>query len=221
MQKKKSGVVDWDYKSQELEERKNRFRRGGENVKYGEEFHTKNRPEWIVNLYLELDRFILALKPGVRKEYLSTYIKYSFSGLLFTYIVIRKGETLRVWAKVPYSDLGSVPLFVRDYSETMHRPGIVISFDDQREFTINKEAMLNVTYEIIKKAFNSLTGKRRRKTPLKLAVEVEPVVEKPVVFKAPSVNLTLGEDDYVTLVFKVHKSNKKMLDEILEKIIYE
>ncbi|GAI73809.1 unnamed protein product, partial [marine sediment metagenome] len=71
--------------------------------------------------------------PGVRKEYLESYIKYSYSGILFTYFVIRKGETLRVWAKVPYQNLSSVPLFVRDYSDTMHRPGVMIIFDDQRE----------------------------------------------------------------------------------------
>lgn len=219
--KKKEELIFDDF-GQSLEERKNKFREGGNNMLYNEEYHLRGRPDWIVDLYFELDKFTMGLKLGnIRKEYLAAYIKYSYNGLLFAYILIRKKEILRLWAKVPYSSLGSVPLFVRDYEATAHRPGVMISFDDQREFLHNKDAMLNTAFGIIKKALQGIVGKKRRRTPLKPVAEVEPVVEKPVAFKAPSVNLTLGEDDYITLVFKIHKSNKKMLDEILEKIIYE
>jgi len=224
----KEFVNVFDHFGTGLEERKNRFEKGGKRMIFNEEYHLKGRPSWICDLYFELDKFVMGLKPGIRKSYLASYIKYSYNGVLFTYFVVRKGETIRVWAKVPYSSLGSVPLFVRDYSETMHRPGIVISFDDQREFISNKSAMLDTAFGIIKKALQGIIGRKQRKTPLKPVTEVEtvvgtkPVVERPtVVFKAPSVNLTLGEDDYITLTFKVHKSDKKMLFEILEKIIYE
>ena len=230
--------VDYDYKSQKLEDRKERIEKGGENMnKYGEEYHTKGRLEWIVDLYFELDKFTMNLKPGVRKTYLESYIKYSYNGILFTYFVIRKGEILRVWAKAPYQNLGPVPLFVRDYSTTMHRPGVIISFDDQREFVENKPAMLSTTFDIIKEALGGVIGRKKRKTPLEPVAEVElprrgegkikealkdiggGKVER--VFKSPSVDLTLGEDGYIILVFKVHRSDKKMLFEILEKIIYE
>jgi len=109
-------------------------------INFDEEFHTKGRPEWIINLYLELDRFITTgLKGQVRKDYLESYIKYSYNGLLFCHILLRKGETLKVWAKIPYSSLGAVPLFVRDYEPVSRRPGVMITFDDQREFLQNEE----------------------------------------------------------------------------------
>ena len=226
---KEKEVVDFDRFSQGLEERKNRVREGGKKVVFNEEYYLRGRPNWIVNLYYELDKFVMNLKPEVRKEYLESYIKYSYNGVLFTYFVIRKGETIRIWAKVPYQNLGeSIPLFVRDYSDTMHRPGVIVFFDDQREFVANKSAMLDTAFGIIKNALEGIIGRKQRKTPLKPVIEVEPVVRAepvvrtgPVVSKVPSVNLTIGEDDYITLAVKVHKSNKKMLFEILEKIIYE
>lgn len=228
--RKEKEVVDFDRFGTKLEERKNKMK-GGTGMKYDEDYHLKGRPNWIVNLYFELDKFVMNLRPGVRKTYLESYIKYSYNGVLFTYFVIRKGETLRVWAKVPYPSLGSVPLFVRDYSDTMHRPGVIVFFDDQREFISNKSAMLDTAFGIIKKALQGIIGRKQRKTPLKPVAEVElpergkekDVKEGKVeeVFKAPSVNLTLGEDDYITLAIKVHKSDKKMLFEIIEKILYE
>lgn len=225
--KKEKEVVDFDRFGQKLDERKKKIG-GGEKMIFNEEYHLRGRPNWIVDLYYELDKFAMNLKPGVRKTYLESYIKYSYNGVLFTYFVIRKGETLRVWAKVPYQNLDSVPLFVRDYSDTMHRPGVIVFFDDQREFVANKSAMLSTAFGIIKKALQGIIGRKQRGTPLKPVTEVGPVVRpkpvvetKPVVVsKSPSINLTLGGDDYITLVFKVHKSNKKMLDDILEKIIY-
>jgi len=216
-------VVDFDRFGTLLEERKNKMK-GGTDMKYGEEYHLRGRPDWIVNLYLELDKFVMNLKHGVRKEYLESYIKYSYNGILFTYFVIRKGEVLRVWAKVPYQNLGSVPLFVRDYSTTMHRPGVIVFFDDQREFVANKSAMLDTTFGIIKKALKGIVGRKQKKTPLKPLAEVELSEEgkkkMEEAFTAPSVKPTLGEDGYITLAIKVHKSNKEMLFEIIEKIIY-
>lgn len=125
-------LVDYNFNSQLLEERKEKIERSNK-MRYDEEFHTKERPEWIVNLYLELDKFITGLKTGIRKEYLETYIKYSYNGLLFAYIVIRKGEVLRVWAKIPYSGLGAVPYGdtwyqVEKYQNTPHPEGIVITY---------------------------------------------------------------------------------------------
>jgi len=176
-------LIDYDFKSQLLEERKEKIGRSNF-MRYEEEYHTKGRPEWIVNLYLELDKFITGLKTDVRKEYLESYIKYSYNGLLFCHILLRKGETLRLWAKVPYSSLGSVPLFVRDYESVSRRVGVMITFDDQREFLQNKEAMLDVTFGIIKKAFQGMASRKvRRKTPLKPVAEVEPV--KPLEVSGP------------------------------------
>ena len=225
---KEKEVVDFDRFDQSLESRKQKLEEGTDIMRYDENYHLKDRPDWIVNLYYEIDRYAMNLRPEVRKEYLPSYIKYSFSGILFAYIVIRKGETLRIWAKVPYQSLEAVPLFVRDYSTTMHRPGVIVFFDDQREFVANKSVMLDTAFGIIKKALEGIIGGKRRKTPLHTVVEtksvlgVGPAFEKPVaVPKTPAVNLVLGEDNYITLTFKIPKSDKKVLFEILEKIIYE
>jgi len=214
-------LSDYDFKSQLLEERKEKIEGRISNMIFNEEYHTKGRPEWIVNLYLELDKFIMSLKTGVRKEYLESYIKYSYNGLLFCYILLRKGETLRLWAKVPYSSLGSVPLFVRDYESVSRRVGVMITFDDQREFLQNKEAMLDVTFGIIKKAFQGMAGrKERRKTPLKPIAEVDPV--KPIeIVKPSSINISAVENGYLSINLKIHKSQKDLLNRILQETIFK
>ena len=213
-------VVDYNFKSQLLEDRKEKIR-GISKMKFEEEFHTKGRPEWIVDLYTELDRFILSLKKQVRKQFLESYIKYSYNGLLFCYILIRKGEVLRLWAKIPYLSLGAVPLFVRDYEPVNRRVGVMITFDDQRGFLQNKEAMLNVTQDIIKKAFQGIAGRKgRKKTPLKSIAEVEPVKSIEIV-KPSSINILAGENGYLSINIKIHKSQKEILNRILQETIFK
>ncbi len=205
----------------DLEERKGKIIERGNKIRFDEEFHTKGRPEWIVNLYLELDKFISSLKTGVRREYLESYIKYSYSGLLFCYILLRKRETLRLWAKIPYSSLGAVPLFVRDYEPVSRRVGVMISLNDQREFLQNKEAILDVTFSIIKKAFQGIFGRKRKvKTPLKPVAEIEPV--KPLEASSPSsLNLSLDDNGYINIKLKIKKSQKEILNKILQETIFK
>ncbi|MBA7541843.1 hypothetical protein ES705_34159 [subsurface metagenome] len=215
-------LSDYDFKSQLLEERKEKIERSNKmREKFNEEFHTSGRPEWIVDLYLELDRFITSLKGQVRKEFLESYIKYSYNGLLFCYILLRKKENLRLWAKVSYSSLeGSVPLFVRDYEPVSRRVGVMITFDDQREFLQNKEAMLKVTGDIIKKALQGMADRKgRKKTSLKPIAEVDPV--KPIeIVKPSSINISAVENGYLSINLKIHKSQKELLNRILQETIF-
>lgn len=200
--------------AEDFEERKNRIgeNKGGKDMAFNEEYYLEGRPEWICDLYLELDKYIMALKPDIKKEHLQTYIKYSFSGLLFAYIIIRKrGEILKIWAKVPYSNLkGPVPLFVRDYEDTSRRPGVMITFDDQRDYLSGKSAMLSTTFEVLESAFKSLTGKRVTKPK-------EPIA----VFKTSSITLSVDNDGYIEVNFKIHKSQKILLEKILQDTIYK
>ncbi|MBA7574370.1 hypothetical protein ES695_00210 [Candidatus Atribacteria bacterium 1244-E10-H5-B2] len=214
-------LSDYDFKSQLLEERKEKIERSNKmREKFDEEFHTEGRPEWIVNLYLELDKFISSLKGQIRKEFLESYVKYSYNGLLFCYIVLRKAETLRLWAKIPYTALGAVPLFVRDYEPVSRRVGVMVTFDDQREFLQNKEAMIKFTGEIIKKALQGMADRKgRKKTPLKPIAEVEPV--KPIeIVKPSSVNISVVENGYLSINLKIHKSQKELLNRILQETIF-
>ncbi|MBA7537335.1 hypothetical protein ES705_29602 [subsurface metagenome] len=215
-------VVDYDFQSQLLEERKDKIELGGSNkMRYDEEFHTKGRAEWSVNLFLELDKFITGLKPGIRKEYLETYIKYSYNGLLFCYIMLRKKETVRLWAKIGYDKLGAVPLFVRDYEPTSRRFGVMISFDDMREYLQNKEAMLDVVFGIIKKALQVVAGRKERKeTPLTERIkEVEQVEKKIKIIEPSSINITAGENGYLDIHFKIEKGQRELLNRILQETI--
>ncbi|MBA7515722.1 hypothetical protein ES705_07765 [subsurface metagenome] len=218
-------VVDYDFKSQFLEERKEKIR-GIKKMKFDEEFHTTGRAEWSINLFLELDKFIMGLKTGIRKEYLETYIKYSYNGSLFCYIMLRKKETVRLWAKVGYDKLDTVPLFVRDYETVSRRVGVLVNFDDQREFIANKEAMLDVTFGIIKKAFQGMANrKERKKTPLEERIKkveqverkaIEPVIK---IIKSAEINISAGENGYIEVNFKIHKSQKEFLNKILQETI--
>jgi len=195
-------------------------------MRFDEEYHIKGRAEWSIDLYLEIDRFITSLKTGVRKEFLETYIKYSYNGLLFCYVMLRKKETIRVWAKIGYNKLGAVPLFVRDYEPVSRRVGVMITFDDQREFLQNKEAMLDVTFGIIKKAFQGVASrKERRKTPLvermKEVEQIERKVIEPVVeiIKSSEINILAGENGYLSINLRIHKSQREILNRILQETI--
>jgi len=212
-------VVNYDFKSQLLEDRKEKIERSNF-MKFGEDFHTRGRAEWSCDLYFELDKFIMSLKTGVQKSYLESYIKYSYNGLLFAHIVIKKRETLRVWAKTPYDQLGAVPLFVRDYGPVSRRVGVMITFDDQREFLQNKEAMLDVTFRIVQKAFQGMASRKWKvKTPLlKPVTEIESV--KPIeIVRTSSVNILAGENGYLSINLKIHKSQKEILNKILQETI--
>ncbi|MBA7551004.1 hypothetical protein ES705_43537 [subsurface metagenome] len=226
-------LVNYDFKSQLLEERKEKIERKNKMINFDEEFHTEGRPEWIINLYLELDRFITTgLKGQVRKDYLESYIKYSYNGLLFCHISLRKGETLKLWAKIPYSSLGAVPLFVRDYEPVSRRPGVMITFDDQRDFLQNEEAMLDVAFGIIFKAFQGVAShpKREIKTPLKPVAEVEPIIlesievepVKPIdIVKTSSINISVDDKGYLSINLKIHKSQRELLNRILQETIFK
>ncbi|MBA7559278.1 hypothetical protein ES695_11480 [Candidatus Atribacteria bacterium 1244-E10-H5-B2] len=226
-------LVNYDFKSQLLEDRKEKIERRNKMRTFNEEFYTEGRPEWIINLYLKLDRFITAsLKVQVRKDYLETYIKYSYNGLLFCHISISKGETLKLWAKIPYLSLGAVPLFVRDYQPVNRRVGVMVTFDNQRDFLQNEEAMLDVTFGIILKAFKGISSQKRRKvkTPLKRVEEVEPLILesieaeplKPVKIVKPSaINISVEDNGYLSINLKLHKSQKEILNRILQETIFK
>jgi len=211
-------LVDYDFKSQFLEERKNKISERSEKMKFDEEYHIKGRLSWIIDLYFELDRFITGLK-NVRREYLQSYIKYSVNNLLFAYIATRKKESLRVWAKISYSKLGdAIPLYVRDYEAISRRVGVLITFDDKREFLGDKEKMLATTFDIITRAFQETESrKERRKTPLKMITKVESV--RPTEAFKPSLNLLIDNNGYIDIHFKIKKSQRELLDRILQETI--
>lgn len=208
--KEKMTVTDDPY-NVELESRKGEVRREVDS-KFSEEFHLKGKAGWICDLYLELDKSIMALSPTVRKEYLQTYIKYSHNGVLFAYIQIGTRERLKVWVKVHYKSLKSPPLFVRDYEGSSHRAGVIVTFDNEREYLEAKPAMLDATVEVLKRAFKWVSGKKRAHTPLKTTTHL--LSEQP---QKKEVKLSIGSDGFVEVTIRVHKSQLgKILSDIVQ-----
>lgn len=204
---------------QDLETRKEILERSDKmKEKFDENYHTKGRPEWLTNLYLELDHFIMGLGQ-IRKEYLESYIKYSHNGLLFAYILLRR-ENLRLWAKVSYDSLDSKPLFVKDYEPVSRRIGVMIIFDDKREFVQAKEAMFSVTHNIIKRALRGLADRKRVKTPLKPVTEVEPIklIEK---IKPISIDISVNNNGDMNINLKLKKEQRGILERILQETIFK
>lgn len=211
--KKETEVVDYD---SGYEDRKLAMENRADSKKYDENYWLKNRLDWVVNLYYELDKCILGFRPQIRKEFLVTYIKYSCKNTLLCYIVIgTKSQSLKMWVKLAYEELTTTPLFIRDYSSAMHRPGVMISFNSKREFEENKEAMLQVVCGILKKAVAKLGNKKRRNLRTPLVVKTNPVPEQ--ISKITSVNLDVGENGFVEILIKVQRDQlNKTLDRILQ-----
>ena len=216
-------AVDVDDFANKLEEREANVERKMSEAKFNEEYFLAGRPNWVCELYFSLDKFLMGLR-GTRKLYLESYIKYvNSNGVLFAHIVIRKGECLRLWVKIPYEELGSVPLFIRDYSDTNRRPGVMCTFDDQRFFEENRSAMLNAVFGILEKALAKLGSKKKRKTPLE--ARVSPISEV-ISARRPDIvvqgadkfklNLVVGTDGFCEVSIRVHKSS---VPELLSKLL--
>lgn len=212
--RKDTEIVDTDTG---LEDRKLALENKLDGTKFDEEWWLKDRPEWICGCYFSIDKCILELKPQqIRKEYFGTYIKYSYRNILLTYVIIAKtSERLKMWVKLAYKDLPTTPLFIRDYSLQNRRPGVLITFDDEREFRQNQEVMLRVVWEVLKKAISGLDSKKRRNLRTPLQVKTNPVPEVVNTAKC-KIGIEVGLDGLCDISIRCHKSS---LTELLEKIL--
>jgi len=79
--------------------------------------------------------------------------------------------------------------------------------------------MLETTFGIIKKAFQETAGRKERRkiTPLKPIAKVE-TVKQIEVFR-PSLNLVLDNNGYIEVNFRIKKSQKELLNRILQETI--
>lgn len=94
-----------------------KLRRGKE---YSEEFHTKGKPQEVIELFLTLDKFCKELDPlNVQKRYRAKYVAYAYVKSTFCSVHIKKSG-LCVWLKLDYSRLENPPDYVRDVSKKGH-----------------------------------------------------------------------------------------------------
>ncbi len=209
----------------DFEERKNRIgeKKGGKDMEFNEEYHLKGRSEWIVNLFKKIDSYCLTnIKTGIKRAYLKTYIRYTWSGKMFAYLVIRE-EALRIYLKLKYSELENPPAFIRDYSKIARGTWIELLFNDEEEYLQNEMAMLDVIYGLIDKSFKRITEKPKLARKIAAKPEVEPItkLEPAVTIGNLKLNLTVGNDGYIEVNFKIHKSQKRLLEKILQDTIYQ
>jgi len=206
--------------AKDLEERKNRIgeEKGGREMEFNEEYHLRERSEWIINLFRKIDSYCLTnIRTGIQRAYLKTYIRWTWSGKMFCYVIIKE-EALRIYLKLKYSELENPPAFIRDYSKIARGTWIELLFNDEEEYLQNEMALLNVIYALIDKSFKRITEKPKLARKISVKPEVEPItkLEPVVAIKNLKVNLTVENNGYVTLELKIPRNQlNKTLDRIL------
>jgi predicted transport protein len=114
---------------------------------YTEEWHTKGKPQEVVELYRRLDQFCLALRPGViEKQHLKMYIAWREGKRCFCSAHVGRGG-LRVWLKLKFQHINDPPAFVRDVAAVGHW-GM-----GDLELAVTNVQQLGVAEPLIKRSF--------------------------------------------------------------------
>lgn len=203
---------------QDLEERKDKINeRRLEKVEFDEQYYFKDKPDWLLDLYKKIDDFCLNnIKKGVERTYLKTYIRWTYKGKMFCRIFVYQNN-LKLYLKLKYAELENPPAFIRDYSDKVR--GIsTIEILLSEEYLKNEEAFFLIVSSLIEKAFLEVTGTKRSK-PVKKK-ELEPI--KPLEASSPSsLNLSVDDNGYINIKLKIKKSQKGILDRILQETIFK
>lgn len=204
--------------AQDLEERKNKIsERGLEKVnRFDEPYYFKNKPDWLLGLYKKIDDYCLSgIKKGVERIFLKTYIRWDYRGKMFCRVFVFS-DNLKLYLRLKYAELENPPVFIRDYSEKVRGiPTIEILLNEK--YLENEEAFYAIVSSLIKKAFSEVTGARRLGPVKKRGVE--PI--KPVEISGPSsLNLSVDDNGYININLKIKKSQREILNRILQETIF-
>ncbi len=206
-------VVDYDFQSQLLEDRKEKIEEGGLLKMFDEASFLENKPTWLKDLFKKINNYCLnEIKEGVKITHLETYTRYSFNNLMFCKLKA-KLESMKIYLKLRYSELESPPKWVRDYAK--------ISRQTWCEAVIREEDLLSETiffdmlFELIKKSFNRvIRHPRLSKFPVGKPVKVLPNFIQPTRVKF---DVEVGTDGFCQLGIRVHKTQlPKVLEKLLE-----
>ena len=180
---------------------------------FNEDYFFKSRPVWLEGLYQKINEHCLSIKGGVKKEFRKSYIRWSYSGIMFCRVFVF-GNNLKLYLKLRYSEIEQAPAFIRDYSDRVRGiPTIEIVLNE--EYIENEEAFSNVVKLLINKAFSEVTGAKKLE-PVKKR-ELKPV--KPTEVFRPSLNLMIDGNGYIDVSFKIRKDQKELLNRILQETI--
>lgn len=183
---------------------------------FGEDFYFASKPGWLLELFKKIDDFCLNnIKRGVRREFRKTYIRWEFSGIMFCRMFVYK-NSLKIYLRLKYSELGeNVPVFIRDYSEKVRGiPTIEILLD--KEYLQNEQAFSVTVFSLIEKAFSEVVGAEKLK-PVKR--EVAESVKPREIIRPSSINISVDDNGYMSINLKLHKSQKDLLNRILQETI--
>jgi len=124
-------------------------RRPGTRETYTEADHIDRKPQEVLKLYQDVDRFSLGLAPGeVKKTYRAKTINYSMGNRIFCSVHVLQGG-LRIWVKLQYSAISNPPHFVRDVSRVGHWGvgDVEVGVDNSQE--------LEVAFDLMRRSFTS------------------------------------------------------------------
>ena len=199
----------------DLEERKNKIsERRLEKVEFDEQYYFRNKPDWLLDLYKKIDDYCLdGIKKGVKRTCLKTYIRWTYKGKMFCRIFVYQ-DNLKLYLRLKYAELEDPPVFIRDYSEKVR--GIsTIEILLSEEYLRNEEAFFAIISSLIEKSFLEITGAKKRLITKRIT---EPI--KPLEASSPSsLNLSVDDNGYVSINLRIHKSQKEMLNKILQETI--
>ena len=200
-------TVDFDYKSQKLEERKNKIGKGGIYMQFDEAYHLKNRPTWLVELYHKIDRYCMGLK-GATKSYRKTYIRYSINNKMFCNIHIQS-KAIKIYLTLDFRKLKEHWDFMRDYSaigRTQTTELWLVKKDLDNEMIV-----LDAVEELIKQAYKEVQSTESASRTFAKQIP------KFVATQDFKLNLIVGTDGFVEIKIRVHKSQlSKTLDKIIQ-----
>jgi len=115
---------------------------------YGEEHHTRGKPQETLGIYRALDHFCLALDPGnIVRRFRKLYISYGSGKKVFCSICLYR-ISVKVGLKLSYHDLQEPPVFARDVTSIGHWGiGHLELNIDTREKLQEAQAMIRESYE--------------------------------------------------------------------------
>ena len=185
-------------------------------MEFDEQYYFKNKPDWLSGLYKKIDDYCLnGIKKGVERTYLKTYIRWTYRGKMFCRIFVFQ-DNLKLYLKLKYSELESPPVFIRDYSDKVREiPTIEILLNE--EYLQNEEAFFVIISSLIEKAFSEVTGAKKRLIAKRVAEPIKPIE----VFEPSSINLSVDDNGYININLKIKKSQKEILNRILQETIFK
>ena len=204
-------VVDYDFKSQLLEERKEKIEGGLIMKTFNEDTFLRNRPDWEKDLFREINNFLLTgIKPGVVVNFLETYVRYSFNNLMFCKMK-STSEALKIYLKLRYSEIEDPASWVRDYEPVSRQVWIEVTIREQD--LIKKSILLDNVLGLTKKAFN-----RVMKAPQlsKVSIKKTEILPEFITPTKTKIDIEISTDGFCQLGIRVHKSQ---LTKILGKLI--